>query len=125
MDVLGIDNLMITVPDLDAAKEFYGAVLGLPEKFTFPGIVGFRIGAEEPGLVVREGAAEQPSGNPRLWLEVPDARAVAEELAADGVEILAEPLQLRTGWLVEVADPFGNVIGLTDYTAAPERARSR
>ena len=123
MDVLGIDNLMITGSDLETARTFYGSVLGLPEKFSFPGIVGFRIGAEEPGLVVREGDAEQPSGNPRLWLEVPDARAVAEELAADGVELLAEPLQLRTGWLVEVSDPFGNVIGLTDYTAAPERAR--
>ncbi len=31
--------------------------------------------------------------------------------------------QLCTGWVVEVADPWGNVVGLTDYLLAPERAR--
>jgi hypothetical protein len=46
-------------------------------------------------------------------------------LAATGVELLGEPRELRTGWVVEVADPWGNVIGLTDYRLAPERARQR
>jgi hypothetical protein len=39
------------------------------------------------------------------------------------VALLGEPRELRTGWLVEVADPWGNVVGLTDYLLAPERAR--
>jgi hypothetical protein len=41
------------------------------------------------------------------------------------VGLLGEPRELRTGWLVEVADPWGNVVGLTDYLLAPERARQR
>ena len=44
---------------------------------------------------------------------------------APGVGDLDQPRELRTGWLVEVADPWGNVIGLTDYLLAPERARQR
>jgi len=98
-------------------------------KFDFPdaGVVGFRLGDEEAGLVVRAGAVPPgpPRSSPRLWLEVPDARAAGKALAAAGVALLGEPRELRTGWLVEVADPWGNVVGLTDYLLAPERARQR
>jgi len=58
-----------------------------------------------------------PRPSPRVWLEVADARAA-------GVTTLDEPRELRTGWLVEVADPWGNLVGLTDYVNAPKRARS-
>jgi hypothetical protein len=49
--------------------------------------------------------------------------AAGAALAAAGVTLLGGPRELRTGWVVEVADPWGNVIGLTDYRNAPERAR--
>jgi hypothetical protein len=40
-------------------------------------VVGFRLGDEAPGLLVRAGdvALGPPRPSPRLWLEVPDARA--------------------------------------------------
>lgn len=44
-------------------------------------------------------------------------------LTARGVTALAPPFGVHTGWTVEVADPWGNVIGLTDYTLQPQRAR--
>src|SRR4029453_16750963 len=62
---------------------------------------------------------------PRLWREVPAAGAAGKALAAAGVALLGEPRELRTGWLVEVADPWGNVVGLTDYLLAPARPRQR
>jgi hypothetical protein len=31
--------------------------------------------------------------------------------------------QIPTGWTVEIADPWGNVLGLTDYVKAPTMAR--
>jgi predicted enzyme related to lactoylglutathione lyase len=127
--VLGVDNLLLDVGDLQAARAFYGGKLGLGVKFDFPeaGIVGFRLGDEEPGLVVRAADVPPapPRSSPRLWLEVPDARAAGAALAAAGVAALGEPRELRTGWLVEVADPWGHVVGLTDYLHAPERARRR
>jgi predicted enzyme related to lactoylglutathione lyase len=127
--VLGLDNVLLDVGDLEAAKGFYGGRLGLGVKFDFPdaGVVGFRLGDEEAGLVVRAGdvAPGPPRASPRLWLEVPDARAAGQALAAAGVALLGEARELRTGWLVEVADPWGNVVGLTDYRLAPERARQR
>jgi predicted enzyme related to lactoylglutathione lyase len=127
--VLGLDNVLLDVGDLEVAKGFYAGRLGLGVKFDFPdaGVVGFRLGDEEAGLVVRAGdvAPGPPRSSPRLWLEVPDARAAAKALTAAGVALLGQPRELRTGWLVEVADPWGNVVGLTDYLLAPERARQR
>ena len=59
-----------------------------------------------------------------MWLEMSDARAASEILVAARVLLLGDPFEILTGWTVEVADPWGNVIGLTDYVKAPAMARS-
>ena len=127
LEVLGVDNVLLAVGDLETALEFYGRKLGLPLKFQVVdlGIAGFRLGPEEPGLFIRAGGVPPhgPRDSPRVWLEVPDARRAADELRARGIEPLVEPFEVATGWTVEFADPWGNVIGLTDYTRAPERGR--
>lgn len=128
LEVLGVDNVLIAVGDLEVAVGFYGDALGLPIKFQMPhmGMAAFRLGPEEPGLIVRVGAIhEQPARDtPRVWLEVRDARAAAAELHEHGVTPIAEPFEVATGWTVEIADPWGNVIGLTDYTKDPSRGRT-
>jgi len=126
--VLGVDNVLFTVGDLDEAVTFYTA-LGLPLAFRMDerGIALFRLGGEPAGLLVRRGeisaATGSGDGRPRLWLEVADARVVARTLRETGVAALADPFPVATGWTVEVADPWGNVIGFTDYTTMPERGR--
>ena len=62
---------------------------------------------EEAGLVVLAGDVPPgpPRSSPRLWLEVPDARAAGTALAATGVALLGEPRELRTGWLVRSPTP--------------------
>ena len=128
--VLGIDNVMFTVGDLDAALTHYAERLRLPVAFRNPEppIALLRLGSETPGLLLREdpAASEAPPGpcSPRVWLEVPDAGAAAAQLRAAGVVLLAEPFRVATGTTVEVADAWGNVVGLTDYTAAPDRGRA-
>ncbi|MDQ1033412.1 putative enzyme related to lactoylglutathione lyase [Streptomyces umbrinus] len=87
----------------------------------------FAVGDEAPGVMVRVDQLAGQGSPPamRLWLEVSDARRLAGELAEWGVQLLAEPFEVATGWTVEVADPWGNVIGLTDYVKRPELARRR
>jgi len=127
LEVLGLDNVLIAVGDYEVALDFYEGTLGLPVKFQIPslGIACFRLGREEPGLLLRAGAvhAQEARETPRVWFEVRDARAAAVELRARGVEPLAEPFEMATGWTVEVADPWGNVVGLADYTKDPQRGR--
>ncbi|WP_225724799.1 MULTISPECIES: VOC family protein [unclassified Nocardia] len=127
MRILGVDNVLAPVGDLAAAIEFYRGKLGLTMKFELPahGIALFAIADEAPGIMVRTDPAAGSGTTPamRLWLEVPDARIAAAELVRRGIPPLAEPFEVGTGWVVEVADPWGNVIGLTDYTKRPELAR--
>lgn len=131
--VLGIDNVLFDVGDLDTAIDFYAGRLGLPLAFRLdnPGIALFRLGPEPPGLLVRRSdiaparAPTPAAGAPRLWLEVADVRAVAAALGPAGAEPLGEAFSVATGWTVEVADPWGNVVGFTDYTTMPERGRPR
>lgn len=127
IQVLGVDNILFSVGDFAEARAFYEGKLGLPVKFAVEamGIVGYRIGDDEAGLFLRvQPIAPTPTREtPRLWLEVADAREAAEQLAAQGITPLREPFEINTGWVVEFADPWGNVIGLTDYINAPAKAR--
>jgi predicted enzyme related to lactoylglutathione lyase len=132
LSVLGIDNVLLTVGDLDDAVDFYAERIGLQLAFRLDdrGIALFRLGPETPGLLAQRGAPGTPrngtalTGATRVWLEVADARAAARTLAAAGLPILADPFEVATGWTVEISDPWGNVIGFTDYTRMPERART-
>jgi predicted enzyme related to lactoylglutathione lyase len=116
IEVLGVDNVLVAVDDLQRARDHYGGFLGLTPKLESPdaGMILYRLGAEEPGLVV----AREEWAPPRLWLEVPDAREVARQVDAPAREI-------TTGWVVEIKDPWGNVIGFTDYVNMPQLARRR
>jgi predicted enzyme related to lactoylglutathione lyase len=125
MKVLGIDNIFLPVGDLAQAVRFYENALGLPvaKRFDGMGMVLFRIGDENAGLGVA--VTDQPRvGGQKVWLEVPDARAAAEELAAIGVATLAPPSPIPTGWAFEIRDPWGNVLGFTDYVTRTELGRN-
>jgi catechol 2,3-dioxygenase-like lactoylglutathione lyase family enzyme len=128
MDILGVDNVLFAVGDVLQARRFYSDILGLPEAFAFPeaGIVGYKLGGEEPGLLIRldpDLPPGPPLATPRLWLEVPDAHAAEKALHSKGVDPIGPVRELRTGFVIEIADPWGNVIGLTDYSLAPAMAR--
>lgn len=126
VDVLGIDNVFFEVADLEKAVWFYQDVLGLPvaKRFEEMGSILFQIGGETPGLGVSLADAPRVGGQ-KTWFEVADARAAADKLAAAGISLLTPPFLIPTGWVFEVADPWGNVVGFTDYTAKPELGRSR
>jgi predicted enzyme related to lactoylglutathione lyase len=127
-ELLGFDNVLLAVGDLAEAVGFYeraGFTVGF--RFDEAGIALLKVGGETPGILLREeealGHRPPPWPSPRIWLEVPDARAAARELAAAGIEPLDEVFQVATGWTVEIADPWGNVLGLTDYTKRPALGR--
>ncbi|MEU5596566.1 VOC family protein [Streptomyces sp. NPDC020298] len=127
-ELLGFDNVVLPVGDLGEAVEFYeraGFVVGF--RFDEAGIALLKVGGETPGILLRVeyGLGQRPPAWPstRLWLEVPDARMAVRKLADAGIEPLDEAFSVATGWTVEVADPWGNVLGFTDYTKRPELGR--
>lgn len=126
-ELLGVDNVMFAVRDLDDAVRFYQAC-GFTVKFRVDraGMALLAIGAEEPGLLIRVEGGGGPgstgtAGAGRVWVEVRDADAVAAELSAAGIASIR--LETMTGITVEATDPSGNVVGFADYTKRPELAR--
>jgi predicted enzyme related to lactoylglutathione lyase len=129
-ELLGFDNALLPVGDLAEAVRFYeSAGFAVAFRFDEAGIALLKVGAETPGILLRqeEALGHRPPSWPtsRLWIEVADARTAARSLSSAGVPLLDEPFSVATGWTVETADPWGNVIGFTDYTKRPELGRSR
>jgi hypothetical protein len=40
-----------------------------------------------------------------------------------GVKFLSEPYEINTGLAAEFEDPFGNRLGITDYSKAPQYSK--
>ncbi len=127
-ELLGFDNVLLPVGDLGEAVAFYErAGFGVGFRLDEAGIALLKVGKETPGVLLRreEGLEQRPPvwASPRVWLEVRDARAAGRALESAGVPPLDAPFSVATGWTVEFADPWGNVIGLTDYSKRPELGR--
>ncbi|WP_338896442.1 VOC family protein [Streptomyces sp. TG1A-60] len=128
-ELLGFDNVLLPVGDLGDAVSFYErAGFAVAFRLDEAGIAVLTVGKETPGLLLRveEELRHRPPvwGAARVWLEVRDARDAARVLAAAGVPPLDPPFPVVTGWTVEFADPWGNVIGFTDYGKRPELGRA-
>ncbi|MCX4643625.1 MULTISPECIES: VOC family protein [unclassified Streptomyces] len=129
LELLGFDNVLFPVGDLGEAVSFYERA-GFRVKFCLDeaGIALLEAGKETPGVLLRAeedfGRRPPPWPGPRVWLEVRDAKAAARALTEAGIPPIDPPFSTSTGYVVEFADPWGNVIGLTDYLKRPELARS-
>ena len=47
-------------------------------------------------------------------------RVTFAELTKKGVKFLSEPYEINTGLAADFEDPFGNRLGITDYSKAPQ-----
>ncbi len=109
----GIDNVFVGVADLDEGVAWYERVAGLGVKLRTPDMAVLDVGGDVAGVVLVRTESRSPV---KLWLEVADATSVAAGLGTTTFPI-------GTGLTTEVADPWGNVIGFTDYSRRPELAR--
>lgn len=119
IELLGIDNVMFHVGDLETAIPFYESC-GFVLKFRVDEkqMALFDIGLEGPGLVIR---TDEGSPGGRLWVEVRNADETRQALLARGTA--STRIETATGVTCEISDPFGNRIGFADYSKRPELAR--
>jgi predicted enzyme related to lactoylglutathione lyase len=102
---------------LKKGKAFYQDVLGLPVKFDFSnvGMIAFKVGGNEPAIILKD-TGKFPEAKPTIWFVVDSVQEEYERLSAKGLKFLSEPFEIHTGMAVEFEDPFGNRLGLTDYS---------
>jgi catechol 2,3-dioxygenase-like lactoylglutathione lyase family enzyme len=112
----GIDHVQLAAPPTseDAARAFFGDVLGLeeiekPEPLRARGGVWFRLGAQQLHVGVEEEFAPARKAHPAF--AVPEYDELLARLAAAGVETVEDSAipGLRRCY---VADPWGNRIEL-------------
>jgi predicted enzyme related to lactoylglutathione lyase len=113
--ILGLRTAIYRVADLDRAKEWYRAVLGIEPYFDQPFYVGFNVGGFELGLDpdTSEGAPG-PGGVTTYW-GVADADAAFARLLGLGAREHSPVRDVGGGIKVAAAlDPFGNVLGIIE-----------
>lgn len=115
MNILGIDHVFFQVGNIEHAILFYEK-LGFVLKFRIPRInaVLFNIGTEEPGLFLSENQEPKPT---QLWVEVGSALEAQIALGSGSM------IETATGMIFEVSDPWGNIIGFTNYSKKEALAR--
>jgi catechol 2,3-dioxygenase-like lactoylglutathione lyase family enzyme len=114
-----IDHVQVTIPpgSIDAAREFYGDVLGLseydqPDSFGDTDTMWYRAGDVEIHLGVED--ADERSRRHAAF-EVADVAAARARLESHGVETSDEPL-IPGRDRFTFRDPFGNRIELLERT---------
>ncbi len=110
------DNFFLPVSDLEKAKEYYHR-LGLSVKFDFTdnGMVAYKVGSQEPAIILKD-TKKFPDVKPTIWFVVENVKEEYEKLKSNGIIFLSEPFEIHTGLAVEFEDPFGNRLGITDYS---------
>ena len=112
--------ITLFVEDLDAAKQFYHQVFGLPVVYEDPNSSVFEIGktlinllkiSEAPGLIEPAGVASRAAGSRMMFtIHVDDVDAMCAELRARGVELLNGPIDRPWGVrTASFADPAGHI----------------
>jgi len=117
--VTGVDFVSVPTRDLDAARAFYGEVLGLEAGKVWQGSRPDALGAEfETGTVTlalivaeRLGIPFQASTTP-IALQVEDVAAARADLAARGVEFQGDIIDSGVCHMAPFSDPDGNALML-------------
>lgn len=113
--ILGLRTILYRVPDIDAAKTWYRAILERDPYFDEPYYVGFNVGGFELGLDPNDDGGKPGPGGVVAYWGVADIAAAMERLRALDVGVITEPNDVGGGILVAtVRDPWGNELGIIE-----------
>jgi catechol 2,3-dioxygenase-like lactoylglutathione lyase family enzyme len=123
LEITGVDFATLPTKDFDAAVEFYGTTLGLPESARYGKMPGaeFETGTLTLSVIESEafGIEFSPHGHP-IALHVDDVEAARAELESRGVTFLADTLDSGVCHMASFRDPDGNALML-HHRYAPRR----
>jgi predicted enzyme related to lactoylglutathione lyase len=113
--VKGLGTVIYHVPDLDRAKGWYAAAFGLAPYFDQPFYVGFNIGGYELGLDPDPGSGRSGAGGSVAYWRVDAIDDAVRHFVRAGGTIASAVQDVGEGIKVaQIADPFGNIVGLLE-----------
>jgi predicted enzyme related to lactoylglutathione lyase len=111
--VTGVDFAVVWVKGFDAAVEFYGTTLGLPEGQRYGQMPGVEFETGNLTLAIMEakafGQEFEPSKHP-IALQVQDIAAVREQLEGEGVTFHTDTFDSGVCHQAVFSDPDGNML---------------
>lgn len=113
----GFATVSYFAEDLEAARAWYGEVLGIDAYFERPGYVEFRVGDYQHELGIIDAkyappAPAQPAGEIIYW-HVDELPASFARLLSLGATEHQAPTERGHGFVTaSVVDPFGNILGI-------------
>jgi predicted enzyme related to lactoylglutathione lyase len=111
-------TVIFPVEDLGAAKQLYGALLGVAPSVDESYYVGFDVDGQHVGLDPN-GHRHVPAGPVGYW-HVGDIAKAIGAMVASGAETLQSITDVGGGKLIAtVKDPDGNIVGLLQEPAGP------
>ena len=121
--VTGTDFITVSTKDLDAAVEFYGGVLGLPESKRWGQMpaVEFETGNLTIAVMQSEAFGIEPRANNHpIELRVDDVDAARTELESRGVVFEGDTLDSGVCHQAFFEDPDGNALAIHHRYAPPQ-----
>ena len=111
--ILGLDFVMLHVPNSEQALTFYTEKLGFAVEDQQPGFVQFK---QHEGMgaifALQEDAGVAPYEGVELWWMVDNADTTYTKLVSHDVEIVSQPSDQPFGRAFIIKDPTGNVINM-------------
>jgi predicted enzyme related to lactoylglutathione lyase len=111
--LLGLDFVLLHVPDLEQARAFYTEKLGFAVEGQQPGFVQFK---KHDGMgaifALLEEAGVSSHKSVELWWLVDNADATYATLVSRDVEIVSQPSEEPFGRAFTIKDPAGNHINM-------------
>ncbi|GAC1366911.1 MAG: VOC family protein [Ktedonobacteraceae bacterium] len=106
----GLRTVVYGTGDIEKAKAWYSAVLGIQPYFDQPFYVGFEVGGFELGL---DPSAQVGTTGPVAYWGVPDAHEAMRRLLELGAREHSAIRDVGDGIFIgSVIDPFGNTLGI-------------
>lgn len=110
----GLGTVIYSVENLEEAKTWYEAALGVKPYFDQPFYVGFNIDGYELGLDPDVSGVSKGSNAVAYW-RVKDAAATYERMIGIGAKKHSEVRDVGGGIRVStIIDPFGNIFGIIE-----------
>jgi catechol 2,3-dioxygenase-like lactoylglutathione lyase family enzyme len=121
--ISGTDFITVSTRDIDAARAFYGDVLGLRRSKQWGKLPGFEFETGNLTIAVMQSDAfglEFRANTHPVALHVDDFEGAKAELASRGVEFRGDTLDSGVCWQAFFTDPDGNALAIHHRYAPPE-----
>ena len=111
--LLGLNFVMLHVPDIEQARTFYTEKLGMVVEDQQPGFVQFKQNAGMGAIfALQEQADVSAHQGVELWWMVDNADATYATLVSRGVGTVSQPSDEPFGRAFTIKDPAGNTINM-------------